>query len=270
MKTLLLVSAIFSAACTAAQAQDTAPVSLAGKTGVAVISSGSGNFAVIGGYRISFSASNSTYTVSPLSSTVNPGAGTYTYAKTGANTGRITVTDTAVGAAVAQTLVFTSQTTATYSITSSFGSQTGTFVLENVTAAASGGAGLSNMSVRAMVPSGGQIIPGLVLDAPTKVLVRVAGPALANFGVGGTLPNPKLTVMSGNTAVATNDDWSSTSVNQASVADAGAKTGAFGFAVGSRDAAVVVDLNAGNYTCIITGDTGTSGEVILEVYRVPQ
>lgn len=266
----LIVSVVVLGFSTSAFAQDTAPASLAGKTAVAVISSGGGVFAPIGGYRISFSAGSATYSVTPLSVTVEPGAGTYTYAKTGPNTARLSVTDTAVGAAIAQTLVFTSPTTAAYTISSAFGSQAGTVVFENITTTISAGAGLSNMSVRAVVPVGSQIIPGLVLDSRSRVLLRVAGPTLATFNVPGTLPNPKLTVMSGSTVVATNDDWSSTSSNQAAVQDAANKTGAFGFIVGSRDAALVLDLNAGNYTCVISGDAGTSGEVILEVYRVPQ
>ena len=250
-------------------AQDTAPVTISGKTAVVVISSGTGNFSAVGGYRVSFSATNATYTVTPLSSTVLPGAGVYTYSKTGANTGRLTVTDSSVGVGVAQTIVFTSLTTGTYSVSSTFGTQTGTLVWENVTAiSGSSGSGLSNMSVRAVVPVGSQIIPGLVLDSPSRVLIRVAGPALANFGVSGTLSNPKFSVLSGQNVVATNDDWSSTAQNQSEVTAAVVRTGAFAFAPGSRDAAVVVDLNAGNYTCIITGATGTTGEVILEVYRV--
>ena len=66
------------------------------------------------------------------------------------------------------------------------------------------------------------------------------------------------------------DDWSSTVSGYDSVHEAELKTGAFPFVFGSRDAAIVLDLNAGNYTCIITGDPGTSGEVLVEVYRVPR
>jgi hypothetical protein len=267
--TLRTTVVFFLSIATSAFAQDTAPTSISGKTAVVVISSGTGSFSAVGGYRISFSATNATYTVTPLSSTVLPGAGVYAYIKTGANTGRLTVTDASVGVGVAQTIIFTTPTTGTYSVSSAFGAQTGTLVWENVSVInGSSGSGLSNMSVRAVVPSGSQIIPGIVLDSPSRLLIRVAGPALANFGVSGTLPNPKFTVMSGSNVVAANDDWSSTAQNQSEVTAAVARTGAFAFAPGSRDAAVVVDLNPGNYTCIINGGAGTTGEVILEVYRV--
>ncbi len=235
---------------------------------VVVISSGTGAFASVGGYRITFSAS--TYFTSTLSTTVDPSAGTYVYTKLTANTGRLAATDSGVGASVTQSLIFTSASTATYSISSPSGTSTGTVVLEGVTAISTSTAALANMSVRAQVPNSSQIIPGLVIaNATAKVLIRVAGPALATFGVSGTLPNPKFTIFQGSTAIGSNDDWGSTSANKAAVLDAATKTGAFAFADGSKDAAIVVDLNPGAYTVVITGETNTTGEVILEVYRVP-
>jgi hypothetical protein len=245
--------------------QDTAPTSIAGKTAVCVISSGSGAFAPIGGFRISFSATAATYTISPLSSTVAPSGGTYSYVKSTPNSARILLNDTALGLSLTQALVFTSATTASYTVSNSLGTQSGTLVFEEITViSGSSGAGFVNMSVRAIVPSGSQVIPGLVLDAPTRVLVRVAGPALAAFGVSGTLANPKFAVFSGNTQITSNDDWSAT----ADMVDATRRAGAFPFQNGSRDSALVLDLAAGSYTVVITGDAGTSGEVLLEVYRV--
>jgi hypothetical protein len=252
------------------RAQEIAPASLAGRSAVVVISSGSGSFAAIGGYRISFSAANATYAVSPLSTTVLPSAGTYSYVKTEANAGRITITDSSGGGAVAQNLVFSSPTSAVYSISSALGAQTGTVVFEQVSPSGPAAIGLVNMSVRAQVLANSQVIPGLVVDSPCRVLIRVAGPGLAGFGVSGTLPNPKLSLMAGNTAILSNDDWASTISNHDAVREAGEKAGAFPFTFGSKDAGLVADLSAGNYTCVVSGDAGTSGEVLLEVYRVPR
>jgi hypothetical protein len=268
-KSLFLAFALTSLRCFV-QAQDTAPISLTGKSAVVVISSGTGNFATVGGYRISFSLTNATYTVSPLSMTVSPSAGTYSYSKTNSNTARITFIDPSVGGAVVQNLVFTSPVSATYTIPGSLGSQAGTLVLEALSGTSPVCAGLVNMSVRAQVLESSRVISGLVVDSPCRVLVRVAGPALTGFGVRGTLSNPKLALMAGNTTIIANDDWASTISNYDSVLDAGTKAGAFPFPFGSKDAAVVVDLTAGNYTCTISGDPGTSGEVLLEVYRLPQ
>ena len=125
--------------------------------------------------------------------------------------------------------------------------------------------GLVNMSVR-VTTTGNPIIPGLVIDTATTVLVRVAGPSLTQFGVQGVLPNPKVSVYFAGRVVAENDDWGT---NEAAVMVAAAKVGAFPFVKGSKDAALVVDLTPGAYTCVITGEPGTTGEILLEVYRVP-
>ena len=269
MKTRLTLIAFLLVLVAPLSAQENAPTALAGKTAVVVISSGTGPFAPVGGYRINFSTS--TYTVSPLAPTVIPSAGIYVYSKTGPNTGRITITDASVGVAVAQTLIFSGPATASYNIAALGGTQSGTLVLEGLSAPASTTSSdkIINISVRAVVPSGSQVIPGFVLEAPARVLVRVGGPALAALGVSGTLANPRFTLFSGSTAVGSNDDWTSTIANQTAVLDAASRSGAFPFPVGSRDAALVVDLPAGSYTAVISGDTGTTGEIILEVYRVP-
>jgi hypothetical protein len=125
--------------------------------------------------------------------------------------------------------------------------------------------GLVNMSIR-VVTNGSPIIPGIVVDTPLKALIRVAGPSLSQFGVQGVLSNPKVTVYAAGRIIGENDDWGT---NEAAVTVAVAKTGAFPFTKSSKDAALVVDLPVGAYTCVVTGDPGTTGEVILEVYRVP-
>jgi hypothetical protein len=125
--------------------------------------------------------------------------------------------------------------------------------------------GLVNMSIR-VVTAGNPIIPGIVIDTPLKALIRVAGPALSQFGVQGVLGNPKVTVYAAGRIIGENDDWGT---NEAAVTAAATKTGAFPFPRGSRDAALIVDLPVGAYTCVVTGDPGSTGEVLLEVYRVP-
>jgi hypothetical protein len=145
-----------------------------------------------------------------------------------------------------------------------------TVLLHRATAAAAADRGMINLSMRALLPANGQIIPGLVLDSPCRVLIRVAGPALRGFGVTNPLPNPKVSLMAGTTPILTNDDWAGSSTNYDAVRAAATASGAFPFEFGSRDAALVADLPAGNYTCVISGDADSSGEVMVEVYRVPQ
>jgi hypothetical protein len=130
---------------------------------------------------------------------------------------------------------------------------------------------LVNASTRAFVGTGDSVlIPGFVVSGTgsVKLLLRAAGPALAGFGVGGTLADPQLTLYSGATALAMNDNWSS-AANAADVSAAAATAGAFAFAGGSKDAALLVSLPAGAYTAVVSGVGGTTGTALVELYVVP-
>jgi hypothetical protein len=136
----------------------------------------------------------------------------------------------------------------------------------------SGDGELVNISTRAEVQTGAEIeIGGFVVrgSSPVNVLVRAAGPALSNFGLTGVLAQPVLTVVdsSGNT-VATNAGWS-TGANAADLAADATAAGAFPFASGSDDSAVVLSLQPGAYTAEVTGAGATSGVGLVEVYVVP-
>ena len=60
-----------------------------------------------------------------------------------------------------------------------------------------------------------------------NLLIRATGPALAAFGVPNTLVDPTLSVLSGPTVVASNDNWGTPATNQAAVTAADNVTGAF-------------------------------------------
>jgi hypothetical protein len=249
---------------------DDAPSSLAGKTAVVVISDGGGVFAQIGGYRLAFSPTSNTYTVAPLSWNLVPSAGTYTYVKTGPSTGTLTIKDTAVGTQVGLAMVFTSPTTAAYTVGTGANFQSGTAVWENVQFNSTGDR-LYALSVRSWVRKGGFAIPGFALDKTTKVLIRASGPGLGDFGVSPVLANPnfELVRQSDSVTLATNDDWSADPTNKFEVEAAAAAAGAFAFKSGSKDAAVVKVLEPGAYTAVIRGGASDEGEILLEVYRVP-
>ncbi|PAW61823.1 MAG: hypothetical protein B9S34_16000 [Opitutia bacterium Tous-C1TDCM] len=133
---------------------------------------------------------------------------------------------------------------------------------------------LVNLAARAPVSPTGELIAGFVLGpgAPRRVLVRAAGPALAGFGVGGTLADPTLTVYGPDSSVrvaAANDDWTANlpGVTSVVLGRAFLAAGAFSFPVGSADAAVLADLGAGAYTARVTG-ANASGVALVEVYDV--
>jgi hypothetical protein len=130
---------------------------------------------------------------------------------------------------------------------------------------------LANLSTRAAVGTGeATLISGLVIGgtAPKRVLIRAAGPALAPFGVTGALARPALTLFAGATVLAQNSGWSA-SADSAAIADAAARVGAFAFAAGSADAALIVNLAPGAYTAQVTGVAGATGTTLLEVYELP-
>jgi hypothetical protein len=133
-----------------------------------------------------------------------------------------------------------------------------------------GTARLMNLSTRAQVGTGsGILISGLVVapgGGTRKILVRAVGPTLSSFGVSGFLADPAIAVIdSGNTQIASNDNWASN--NAAALTSAFSQAGAFALGANSRDAALLVDLQpGGSYTIQVSGVGNTSGVALVEVY----
>ena len=134
--------------------------------------------------------------------------------------------------------------------------------------------GLVNLSARANVGTGANVvIPGITIRGtkPKTLLIRAIGPTLAAFGLGGTLPNPVVTVFdSANQPVLVNDDWG-TVPDVAALRTATSAQNAFALAEGSRDAALVTTLPPGGYTIQVAGlGTGTAaaGLALVEVYEL--
>ena len=130
-----------------------------------------------------------------------------------------------------------------------------------------------NISTRAVVGTGeNQLIAGFVVNGTTakKVLVRAAGPSLSQFGVPGVLADPVLRIIrnSDNYVVRENDNWEAGN-DAALISAAAVKTGAFAFAAGSKDAAVLISLPPGGYSATVTGTGGATGVALVEVYEVP-
>jgi hypothetical protein len=127
---------------------------------------------------------------------------------------------------------------------------------------------LTNLSCRAQVGTDANVlIAGIVVagNGQRRLLIRVVGPGLNQFNVPGTLADPRLTVFSGQTAIATNDNWDPNEVPPATQANAGA----FPLPTGSGDAAVIVSLPRGPYTVQVSGASNSTGVALIEVYELP-
>jgi sugar lactone lactonase YvrE len=158
----------------------------------------------------------------------------------------------------------------TVTVTDSDGSTTSSAATLYVSSGSSG-ARLVNISTRAMVGTGGNIlIPGFVIggSGTESLLIRADGPALTQFGVSGALAAPSLTVInSAGATVASNTGWG-TNPNPAQIASVAAQVGAFALSSGSADCALIANLGPGSYTVQVSGVGSTTGVALAEIYEV--
>jgi predicted alpha/beta superfamily hydrolase len=130
---------------------------------------------------------------------------------------------------------------------------------------------LINLSTRGRVDQGENVlIGGLVVQgiAPKRLLIRAAGPALAGMGVTAPLANPRFRVVNAShVTVAQNDDWNA-APNPGAITTASVQSGAFLFATGSRDAALITSLAPGAYTIVVESVDGSAGVALVEAYEL--
>lgn len=125
---------------------------------------------------------------------------------------------------------------------------------------------LTNLSTLGFVGTGDNALTaGFVItgSASKRLLIRAIGPGLAPFGVGDRLADPQLSLVPlGGLPIASNDDWP----DLPSVQSAFAAAGAFALSSGSKDAALVITLEPGGYTVVVSGANATTGNALVEIY----
>ncbi len=161
----------------------------------------------------------------------------------------------------------------------------------NAVAGAGSKAHLANMSARANVGTGNNVlIGGFVIaagpsGASATVLLRAMGPSLGLMGVTGALASPTMTLYDGNSkAIATATMWTTmptlASGTSASPVHAGIESaslgmmtsvGAFPPMAGAADSAMVATLPPGSYSVVVSGLPDSAGMpmtgiVLLELY----
>ena len=159
--------------------------------------------------------------------------------------------------------------------------------LAQVSAAAKAAKTIVNVSARVELGEGKLVTPGfVVLGEQKKLLVRAVGPKLADLGVPSPLPDPTMTIYKSQfddqppDVVAIVDDWQEDGADIEALNTAMASVGAFpleptGEFQGrpfltddTSSAAILVTLDIGVYTVIVSSADGGAGEVLVEVYEV--
>ena len=122
---------------------------------------------------------------------------------------------------------------------------------------------LANISTRAFIGAGDNVlIGGFILEATNaRVVVRAVGPSLMAAGVPGALADPRVALYDGNGGlVGFNLNWRDG--QEAEIAATGLQPS------NDLEAALIVTLQAGNYTAIVEGFDETTGVGLVEVYHV--
>jgi hypothetical protein len=105
------------------------------------------------------------------------------------------------------------------------------------------------------------MIGGFILSGsrPATVLLRAIGPSLSQAGVAGVLEDPVLELYNGNGDIlGQNDNWKS--AQEQAIRDTTVPPN------NDREAAIVSELAASNYTAVVRGKDGSTGVALVEVF----
>jgi hypothetical protein len=131
---------------------------------------------------------------------------------------------------------------------------------------------LVNISGRAQVDMGDDVlIAGFVVNGsgPKTVLIRGIGPMLASLSVTGVLAAPRLelhqSINGVDTVLASNTAWGGSSELKALFTQLGAAPLPD---PSSKDTALLVTLQPGVYSAVVSGVAGSTGVALVEIYEV--
>lgn len=130
----------------------------------------------------------------------------------------------------------------------------------------SGGGELRNLSTRLFVGLDDKVmIAGLIVEGQgtKRFVLRGLGPTLGDLGVAEPLADPNLLLLEGSTPILQNNDWT-----QLDAASRDVVTSAGLAPAHAEESVVVVDLDAGSYTAILSGIAGGTGNALIEIYSI--
>jgi hypothetical protein len=142
---------------------------------------------------------------------------------------------------------------------------TGVALFEVYDLSLAGSGKLANISTRAFVGTGDEIvIAGFILGSHSgtdRVALRGIGPSLTSLGVPNALANPTLGLRDGNGAlIRANDDWHDNPAQAAELAVAGLAL------TDDLESGIATMLQPGLYTVLLSGFNGGTGNGVIEVY----
>ncbi len=122
-----------------------------------------------------------------------------------------------------------------------------------------------NLSTRLRVQTGDNVgIGGFIITGtvPKRVLLRAIGPSLTPLGIPNALADPTLELHGTGLWTITNDNWRQT--QEAEILATGIPP------TNDLESAIVVTLDPGAYTAIMSGNGGTTGVALVEAYDLSQ
>jgi hypothetical protein len=123
-----------------------------------------------------------------------------------------------------------------------------------------------NLSTRGTVSTGDNtLINGFIITGPDPktVVLRALGPSLGGFGVSGALADPVLKLYnSAGTLLATNDNW------QTDIGATFMQQNGYAPPNPLESAILQANLAPGAYTAVVSGNNGSQGISLAEVYEV--
>jgi hypothetical protein len=145
------------------------------------------------------------------------------------------------------------------------GNTTGVALIEVYDLSLAVSAKLANISTRAFVSTGDDIvIAGFILGGNTgsdRVVLRGLGPSLTDFGVPNALPDPRLELRDSNGALLmANNNWQDDSAQAAELITAGLAP------ANQLESAITATLSPGLYTALLAGQSNGTGVGVVEIY----
>jgi hypothetical protein len=164
-----------------------------------------------------------------------------------------------------ESAILTSLAPGSYTAIVSGKNNTGGIGLIEVYEMGQAGSRLMNISTRGFVGTGNNVmIGGLILIGtdPATIVFRAIGPSLAGAGIQNPLVDPTLDLFNAQgTKIGSDNNWKDS--QQSAIQATGLAPS------DDHESALLVDLNPGNYTAIVSGVNNTTGVALIEAYHLP-